>query len=97
MNKAPEERTHSGTQDFRDPVGTLKQIEDDTYHDYGVTSRPAGDLWVKIVLDLARRILDTDGLPEALTPAILDDLTENNFHTARHAAELVIHLKRYAM
>ena len=97
MSKEPEERTHSGAQGFRDPVGTLKRIEDETYHDFGVTSRPAGDLWIKIVLDMARRILDTDGLPEALTPAILDDLTADNFHTARHAAELIIHLRQYAI
>ena len=97
MSKAPEERTHSGEHGLRDPVGTLEQIEDDTYHDFGVTSRPAGDLWIKIVLDMARRILDADGLPEALTADVLDDLTTDNFHTVRQAAEIIIHLRQYAI
>lgn len=78
-----------------DPVGTLERLEDEVYTAHGISSRPAGKEWAYMVLDLGRRILDEDGLLEAVTPADLEALTEDNFHTARHAAEVVLHLKQY--
>ena len=51
---------------------------------------------VYMVLDTARRILDEGGLLEAITPEALDDLTADNYHTARHAAEILLKLKKYA-
>lgn len=90
------------------PVGThkepteeaaaaLERLEDDIYNDYGVNSKPAGGLWLYMVLDMARRILDEGGLLEAITPEDLDTLTAGNFHTARHAAEVLLQLKHYVI
>lgn len=76
-------------------VGILKRLEDETYSAYGVNSNPAGLKWVEMALYLAKRITEEPGLLDAITEADLDQLTEENFHTARHAAEMVLHLNKY--
>ena len=76
-------------------VGTLKRLEEEIYSDYNVNSKPAGLEWVTMALDLAKRITEAPGLLDAITDADLDQLTEENFHTARHAAEAAQHLKKY--
>ena len=76
-------------------VGTLKRLEDETYNAYGVDSKPAGLKWVEMALYLAKRITEEPGLLDAITEADLDQLMEENFHTARHAAEVSIHLSKY--
>lgn len=78
-------------------VEILKQLQAETYTTYNVTSKPAGDTWIMLTLDLARRILETPGLSDRITDGILDQLTEENAHTARHAAEVVRHLKKYTI
>ena len=74
-------------------IEALERLENNVFDAYGVNSRPAGALWVQMVLDLARQIVDA-GME--ITPADLDALTEENYHTARHAAEIVLHLQKYA-
>ena len=71
----------------------LKQLEEQVFNLYGVSSRPAGADWVKMVLDLARLIVNEGLTP---TPEDLDELTAENYHTARHAAEVVQRLARYS-
>ena len=77
------------------PVGTLEHMEAEIYNAFGTDHRPAGKKWLYMVLDMAGRILDKDGLIEAITEDDLNQLTEDNFHTARHAAEMVLHLNKY--
>lgn len=74
-------------------VETLEQLEDTVYNLYGVTSRPAGNTWAYMVLDLARKIIEAEGLD--ITQDDLEQLTEDNAHTARHAANIALYLKRY--
>ena len=78
-------------------VGTLERLEDAVYIAAGVDCKPQGKKWLYMVLDLARRILDEDNLLEAITDDDLDQLTEDNFHTARHAAEILLHLNKYTI
>lgn len=78
-------------------VGTLKRLEDETYTAYGVNSKPAGLAWVNMVLDIAWKIITIPGLLDAITKADLDQLTEENYHTARHAAEVVQRLQKYTV
>lgn len=78
-------------------VEVFRRLQAETYTAYNVTSKPAGDTWIKLTLDLAKRILETPGLSDRITDEILDQLTEENAHTARHAAEVVRHLKKYTI
>ena len=72
----------------------LANMENDVFRAYGMDRRPAGKLWLQMVLDLAKRITE-EIPPEDLTPEVLDELTADNFHTVRHAAELVLELWRF--
>ena len=74
-------------------VRQLEQLDDAIYQENGLTSRPAGKKWVYIVLDLARRLTDNTELLKATGPAELDQLTTENFHTMRTAAEIALHLQ----
>ena len=76
-------------------VGTLKRLEEETYSAYGVNSKPPGFTWINMALDIAWKITNEPGLLDTITEADLDQLTEENFHTARHAAEVALHLKKY--
>ena len=76
-------------------IQALEDIESEFCTLYGVDSRPAGLAWAKIVLDMVERILTEPALIDAITPADLEGLTAENFHTARHAAEIALHLKKY--
>ena len=73
-------------------VETLEIIEDEMYTKYKTNCRPKGKTWVYMVLDLIREIVDREGLLESITEADLNQLTEENFHTMRTAAEIAIHL-----
>ena len=77
-------------------VEVLKRLEEQTYNNFNVLSRPNGVKWLHMVIYLEHLILSEKGLLEAITPADLDALTADNFHTVRHAAESVLHLKQYA-
>lgn len=76
-------------------VESLKRLENESYSYFEVDSKPQGKKWLLMVLDLARRIVEAPGLLEAITPEDLEQLTEDNYHTARHAAETVLNLKEY--
>lgn len=75
-------------------VDWLMGLEDKMYARYGVDSRPAGKTWAFMVLDLAALILD-DMEPGEITKEVLDELTENNYHTARRAAVIALRLNKY--
>ena len=94
-----EEETHSATATRKAfssvTVGTLERLQAETYNAYGVRSKPTGLIWVKMALDLAKRITEEPGLLDTITEADLEQLTEENAHTARHAAEVALHLKKY--
>jgi hypothetical protein len=76
-------------------VESLKRLENESYSYFEVDSKPQGKKWLLMVLDIARRIVEAPGLLEAITPEDLEQLTEDNYHTARHAAETVLNLKEY--
>lgn len=71
----------------------VKQLQDDIFSAYYVTSRPAGREWVCIVLDLARRIMDADSLAEDITADDLAQLVTDNYHTAAEAVKILIDLR----
>lgn len=78
---------------------TVKAIQDiDTviYKKYDLRQKPKGTRWLYVVLDMAEKILDEIPLEE-LTPDVLDQLTDQNYHTARHAAEILLHLNNYTL
>lgn len=76
-------------------VDTLERLADDAYKAFEVTSRPSGDKWLYMVLYLAQLILDEKGLLDAITQDDLDKLADANYHTARHAAEVLLQLNKY--
>lgn len=80
-----------------DPVQTLERLENEIYQEYQVNHKPAGIMWVNMVIDLAKRITSEPGLLNAISEKHLEQLTQDNFHTARHAAETVLHLKKYTI
>lgn len=96
-----EEEAHSATTTRKAfssvTVGTLKSLEAEIYKTYGVRSKPPGLTWVKMALDLAKRITEAPDLLDTITEADLEQLTEENAHTARHAAEIALHLKKYTI
>ena len=80
-----------------DPVAILERLENVTFDDFGYDHKPAGAIWLKMVLNIAERITDTPDLLDAITSADLDQLTEDNYHTARHAAEILLNLKKFTL
>lgn len=78
-------------------VESLERLENEIYSYFETDSKPHGKKWLLMVLDLARRIVEEPGLLEAITEKDLEQLTEDNYHTARHAAETVLHLRRYTI
>lgn len=91
--KEPTERAESSPE----VVAKLETLENNVYKEYKVDSKPAGKTWLYMALDLARKIAEEPGLLEAITDADLDQLTEDNFHTARHAAEVARGLMKYTI
>ena len=77
-----------------DTVSKLQAIDCEIMNRYGLTSRPAGKTWIHVVLDLVRELADNDALTTAIRPEDLDQLTEENFHTMRTAAEIALKLHR---
>lgn len=69
---------------------TLMQLQDALFYRYKLDSAPAGEMLQKITRELSGAILEAPGLLEAITPADLDQLTANNYHTARRAAEMAL-------
>ena len=60
----------------------LMKLQDAIFDKYGLQSAP-GSSW--LIIELRNQI--TPELLQAITPADLDQLTANNYHTARRAAE----------
>ena len=81
--------------DFTGPVPLLEALEDDTLKSLGYTSRPTGTDYIKAVLQIAQGALFR-GAYKKITPADLDQLTEDNYHIARRSAQILLDLERYA-
>lgn len=77
-------------------VATIEQLENDVFKKYGTDHKPRGKIWLSMTLDLAKLII-TDVDLDAITDAVLDELTADNYHTARHAAEIVLRLNKYVL
>ena len=81
---------------IQDTFEKIATADNETHARWGVDSRQFGDVYIYMVLDMARAILvrvDVDDI----TPELLELLTEENFHTARHACEVLLSLDRYSM
>ena len=68
-----------------------EQIEAQIFGKYHLTSRPVGDAWCALVLDIAREYIKNELVFDQAT---LDQLTEDNAHTGRTAAEIVNQLRK---
>jgi hypothetical protein len=55
---------------------------------------PAGNEWLRGLLEMCAGILDA-GILDVITPADLEQLTAENFHTVRHAAEMLLTVAPY--
>ena len=80
---------------IKNTADTIANIQDRIYNRYGVDSAPAGALYISMVCDMAKEIVLIYE-PAALNDRTLTELTENNAHMARHAAEIVRQLARPA-
>lgn len=87
-------RTTTETAPNIERVQMLEYFDAAAYDTHGATSKPHGRAWVPIVLDIVDQIF-TYMNPADITEADLDQLTADNFHTARHAAEIAIYLNKY--
>ena len=65
-------------------------IENQIYKKYGVDCRPDPDTWERMIDDIAEAIIEVPGLVESITIEDLDTLTDQNYHTGRHGAELAL-------
>lgn len=81
--------------DFTGAVPLLEALEDDTFRCLGYTSRPTGTDYIKAVLQIAQGALFR-GAYKSITPEDLEQLTEDNYHTARRAAQILLDLEKYA-
>lgn len=75
-------------------VRRAAEIEAAAFSAAGYDSKPRGAAWIYLVLDIAKEYARQD---LQFTAADLDQLTAENYHTARHAAETYINLKRYTL
>ena len=66
-------------------VWRAEELENQAYNARELNSNPGGAQWVDMVLEIARD-MNTENLQ--LTRADMDQLTEDNYHTARRAAEV---------
>ena len=71
----------------------LMQLQEAVFDLYGYDFIPKNNIWASMVLDIAKQII-TEGLADRITPEDLDELTEENYHTARRAAEIAQSLQR---
>lgn len=62
---------------------TLMQIQDELI----ITALPADDREIARIENKMIEIITAGGLPDRITPADLDALTDNNYHTIRRAVE----------
>lgn len=69
-------------------INRIEDISADTLERHGIKSRPTGTNYCVLVLETARRIAEEITLND-ITPEVLDGLTWDNYHTARHAVEIV--------
>ena len=79
--------THEETAD------RIEAITARTWNRYGYTSRPTGANYAVFVLDMARELAEAV-TPGELTEEVMDILTQDNSHTARHACEIVREILR---
>ena len=68
-----------------DTVEALQGIQDNVYTARGWQCMPAGNEWLRGLLEMCAGILDA-GLLDDITRDDLDQLTAENFHAVRHAA-----------
>ena len=67
-------------------VQKAEEISNDAFSFAGYKEKPAGKQWVMLVLNIARQYA-RDGMH--FTDSDLEQLTTDNYHTARFAAEIV--------
>ena len=77
-------------------VEIIENLENEVFKKYDVDHKPRGKIWLCMVLDLAKMISEKIEIDE-ITDTVLDELTTDNFHTARHAAETILNLKPYIL
>lgn len=70
-----------------DLLDRLRNIEDETYFQYGVNSNPGGDPERGMIEAMADKI-KAEGLVDKITAGILEQLTAHNYHMVRRAAEI---------
>lgn len=75
-------------------VQQAAEIEAAAFSAAGYTSKPRGVAWIYLVLDIAKEYARQN---LKFTGADLDQLTAENYHTARHAAEVYMNLERYTL
>ena len=73
--------------DINDIFDRLKGINDKVLTAHGIKSRPSGQEYCLLVLELAHAVI-MDVSPADLTDDLLNYLTVNNCHTMRQACEL---------
>lgn len=79
-----------------DTVEALQGIQDNVYTARGWQCMPAGNEWLRGLLEMCAGILDA-GLLDDITRDDLDQLTAENFHAVRHAAEMLLTVSPYRL
>lgn len=70
-------------------VNLLMNIEDFVYEEFKVTYKQYGDTYIKMVLSMATKIINTIPI-EQLTAEVKEQLTDSNYHTVNHAIDIVL-------
>lgn len=71
----------------------LERLEDSAYSHFDVTCRPTGANYVYMVLDIAKSAVAA-GLYNKIKLRDLEQLTTDNYHTARKAAQIIYDLQK---
>ena len=74
----------------------IELMQDKVFGNYDLYSRGYGDTWMMVVCDIMKEIV-LSGLAEKIDDEVLDILEDDNFHTARAAADEIMKLRPYAM
>ena len=83
------------TQEKKQIVNDLIDIDNYIWGKYGYTCRPAGYEYIELVLNIADQIAYRFN-PDIITDDIQEVLTNENYHTLNHAIDIVKHVNKYA-
>lgn len=76
-------------------VNEIMFIQDKVYDLFNTQCAPFGVKYIKMVLTIAQKITHSIDI-DSITPDVVYELTESNFHMSVHAIEIIKELDKYS-